>query len=354
LFASFAIAFAIKVPLFPLHTWLPDAHTQAPTSGSVILAAVLLKMGTYGFIRFAIPMFPYGASILAPYLVWLSVIGIVYGALVAYAQRDAKKLVAYSSVSHLGFVMLGVFAMNQEGLQGSIYQMVGHGISTGGLFLVIGILYNRRHTHLLSEFGGLWKKMPLFGAIFMLVMLSSAGLPGLNGFVGEFLVLIGMFKHAIALPSGATIFFTAHPVIITALAATGVIFGALYLLHLFQKLMLGTLSNPDNENITDIRGWDIVAFVPIIVLIVWMGVYPKPFLSRIAPSTVQMTQEFAAKFEASEAHREGLPVRVPELVSTSRPLVTPSVSTSFASIKRRFRLHRNTSPRPLSREDASL
>src|SRR5512140_924561 len=226
MFLAFDLSFAIKVPLFPLHTWLPDAHVQAPTAGSVILAGVLLKMGTYGFIRFCIPLFPEAAIRIAPYIAVLAVIGIVYGALVAMVQTDIKKLVAYSSVSHLGFVMLGIFSMTEEGLQGAIIQMVNHGLSTGALFLLVGMIYDRTHTRLISDYGGVAKVMPVFAAFFMIVSLSSIGLPGLNGFVGEFLVMIGSFKSTLI-----------DNRLFTAVAGLGIIFSAVYMLWMYQRVM---------------------------------------------------------------------------------------------------------------------
>ena len=271
LFAAFALAFAIKVPMFPLHTWLPDAHTEAPTGGSVILAGVLLKMGTYGFLRYAIPLFPHAAAEAMPILAALAAIGIVYGALVCMVQPDVKRLIAYSSVSHLGFVMLGMSALTVQGVEGSIYQMLNHGLSTGGLFLAIGVLYERRHTRQIAEFGGLWKQLPVYGALFMVVMLSSVGLPGLNGFVGEFLILIGAFHR--------------FP-IATAISTSGVILGAVYLLWTYQRVMLGPLTNPKNENLPDVSAREIAVFAPLIAMIFIMGLYPKPFLDRIEP-TVQ-------------------------------------------------------------------
>ncbi len=269
LFLAFAVAFAIKVPMFPFHTWLPLAHVEAPTAGSVILAAVLLKMGTYGFLRFALPLFPNAAFLLMPFLLVLAVVGIIYGALVAWAQPDVKKLVAYSSVSHLGFVMLGMLALNAEGLSGSLLQMVNHGISTGALFLAVGVLYERRHTRLISEYGGAWKVMPAFGVVFLLVMLSSIGLPGTNGFVGEFLVLVGAFR--------------VYPVY-AVVAATGVVLSAIYMLSMFQRVMFGPITNPKNEGITDLRPREWLVFLPLVVLIVALGVYPQPVLDKVEPS----------------------------------------------------------------------
>ncbi len=275
LFAAFALAFAIKVPMFPLHTWLPDAHTEAPTGGSVILAAILLKMGTYGFLRFAIPLFPEVAVEAMPIIAVLAVIGIIYGALVCMVQPDLKRLVAYSSVSHLGFVMLGMAALNLQGVQGSLYQMLNHGLSTGGLFLAVGALYERRHTRLIAEFGGLWAPLPVYGALFLVVMLSSVGLPGLNGFVGEFLILLGAFGR---FPWAAI------------LGTTGVILGAVYLLWMFQRVMFGPVTNPENKSLKDLSVREIAMFAPLVVLFVFMGLYPKPFLVRMEPS-VRLTLE---------------------------------------------------------------
>jgi NADH-quinone oxidoreductase subunit M len=269
LFAAFALAFAIKVPLFPFHTWLPDAHVQAPTGGSVILAGVLLKMGTFGFLRYAMPLFPEAVYFYGPTLVVLAVIGIIYGALVAMVQDDIKKLVAYSSVSHMGIVMLGLFSMNAMGVSGAVYQMLGHGLSTGGLFLIVGMLYERRHTRQIDAYGGLAKVMPLFAFTFMVVTFSSIGLPGLNGFVGEILVLMGSFEH--------------YPVA-TAFAATGVILGAVYMLWLYQRTMFGPVTHEVNQTLPDMNRREIAYMVPILFLIVAMGVYPQPFLDRMAPS----------------------------------------------------------------------
>ena len=272
LFLAFFIAFAIKVPLFPFHTWLPDAHVEAPTAGSVILAGVLLKMGTYGIVRFCLPLFPVGVVAYTPLIVTLSVIGIVYGALVAMVQPDLKKLVAYSSVSHLGFVVLGLFSLNDQGVQGAILQMVNHGLSTGALFLIVGMIYERRHTRMISDFGGLSKSMPIFTVFFMIVTLSSIGLPGLNGFVGEFMILLGSFV------SGK---FSRIYVVI---ATSGVVFAAVYMLWMFQRVMFGKLDNPKNQELKDLSIREIAVLVPIIVFIIWIGVYPKPFLSKIEKS----------------------------------------------------------------------
>jgi len=286
LFAAFALAFAIKVPMFPLHTWLPDAHTEAPTGGSVILAGVMLKMGTYGFLRFAIPLFPLAAREAMPIIVVLATIGIVYGALVSMVQPDLKRLVAYSSVSHLGFVMLGMAALNMQGVEGSIYQMLNHGLSTGALFLAVGVIYERRHTRLITEFGGLWQQLPIYGAIFMIVMLSSVGLPGLNGFVGEFLILLGAFgTHRVA----------------AAVAVSGVVLGAVYMLWMYQRVMFGPLENPANRQLKDLSRREIFVFAPILVMFFVMGLYPRPFLSRMEPSVQAYLMRLHQKMAVAEA-----------------------------------------------------
>ncbi len=272
LFLAFAAAFAIKVPMWPLHSWLPDAHVEAPTAGSVILAGVLLKLGTYGFVRFNLSMFPNAAIKLAPWIAGLAVIGILYGAAVSYAQKDAKKLVAYSSVSHLGFVMLGLFALNAQGIEGGILQMINHGLSTGALFLLVGMIYERRHTREMDAFGGLWKIMPIYGALMLIVTLSSMGLPGLNGFVGEFTILLGAFGSSYISPWFA------------GLAAAGIILAAIYLLFMFQKLFLGPLDKDENKILKDINWREILTLVPLLIFIFWIGLYPKPFFTIMGPA----------------------------------------------------------------------
>ncbi len=270
LFAAFALAFLIKVPVIPLHTWLPDAHTEAPTGGSVILAGVLLKLGAYGFLRLAVPLFPQAAYEALTFMAVLAVGGIVYGAMVALLQPDMKRLVAYSSVSHLGFVMLGLFAFNNTGISGSVLQMVNHGLSTGALFLLVGFIYERRHTRMIAEYGGLWSVMPIFAALFLVVTLSSIGLPGTNGFVGEFLILIGAFRTR---PWAG------------AVATLGVVLGAVYMLRLYKRVFFGEVTNEANRNLIDLSPREIAVMLPLIVMIFWIGLYPKPFLARIEPTT---------------------------------------------------------------------
>lgn len=305
-FIAFALAFAIKVPLFPFHTWLPDAHVQAPTAGSVVLAGVLLKFGVYGFLRFAMPLFPYGAATVAPYIAYVAVIGIVYGAFVAYAQSDVKKLVAYSSVSHLGFCMIGLFALNTQGIQGSIFAALSHGLTTSGLFLAIGVVYERRHTREMSQFGGLWKQMPVFAVLFLICMLGSVGLPGLSGFVGEFLTIFGTFIAEKSFPVGWE-HFIPHPMILAGIATSGVIFGAVYLLYMFQKMMFGPLDNEKNKVLKDLSKREIAVFMPLIIGIFVMGLYPQPFLSSMKPSVERFISRFHDKLAEPDgpAHLRG-------------------------------------------------
>lgn len=268
-FGAFALSFAIKVPMFPFHTWLPDAHVEAPTAGSVILAGILLKMGTYGFIRFAMPLFPQALFQLQPLLIVLSVIGIVYGALISMVQPDLKKLVAYSSVSHLGFVMLGLLALTPQSVEGAVYQMLNHGISTGALFFLVGMIYDRRHTRLIEDFGGLAKQVPIYTVVFLIVTFSSIGLPGTNGFVGEFLILLGSFRTA---------------PIASIIASSGVILAAIYMLWMVQRVFFGPLTNPENQNLKDLNVREMVVVMPLIVMIFWMGLYPKTFFVKLEPS----------------------------------------------------------------------
>jgi NADH-quinone oxidoreductase subunit M len=271
LFSAFFLAFAVKVPIFPFHTWLPDAHVEAPTAGSVILAGIMLKMGTFGFLRFALPLFP-GVAMdpkVRMIILVLALIGIIYGALVAMVQPDFKKLVAYSSVSHLGFVMLGIFALTLQSVQGALMVMINHGISTGALFLLVGIIYERKHSRLIDSYGGIARVVPLFAAILTFVSLSSIGLPGTNGFVGEFLVLIGSFRTYPGL---------------TIIATTGVIFAAVYMLWALQRILFNPLDKPDNEHLTDINKREFALLLPLIAVIIWLGVYPAPVLRRMEGS----------------------------------------------------------------------
>ena len=281
-FLAFFLGFAVKVPMFPFHTWLPDAHTDAPTAGSVILAAVLLKMGTYGFIRFSLPILPEATAAFVPWVAALSIIGIIYGALVAMAQHDWKRLVAYSSVSHMGMVMLGMFALTPVGITGSIVQQLNHGISTGALFLIVGIVYERRHTREIAEYGGLSKIMPAFAAVFLIMTMSSIGLPTLNGFIGEVLILQGIFV--------VNMWWAAA-------AATGIVLGAAYMLWLYQRTMFGNVDNPKNENLPDLNLREWATFVPLIILAVWIGLYPKPFIDRLDTSVDHVMSRVDAEYE---------------------------------------------------------
>ncbi|MFQ5739596.1 MAG: NADH-quinone oxidoreductase subunit M [Acidobacteriota bacterium] len=268
IFLAFFIGFAIKVPMFPFHTWLPDAHVEAPTAGSVILAAVLLKMGTYGFVRFSLPILPEASMDALPWLLSLSTIGIIYGALVAMMQKDMKKLVAYSSVSHLGFCMLGVFIATPVALEGGILQMINHGISTGALFLIVGIVYERRHTRMIAQYGGLSHTMPVYATIFLIMTMSSIGLPALNGFIGEFMILQGVFADQ------------ANRLWAVA-GATGIVLGAAYMLWLYQRVMFGRNDNPENQKLPDLNRRELATFVPLIILAFWIGLYPRTFLDYL-------------------------------------------------------------------------
>ena len=292
LFAAFALAFAIKVPIFPLHTWLPDAHVEAPTAGSVLLASVLLKVGTYGFLRFAVPFFPSVAlsPTVTALMVTLAVVGIIYGALVALVQPDFKKLVAYSSVSHLGFVMLGIWSGTVQGVQGALMVMISHGLSTGALFFLIGMMYERRHTRDIGAYGGIARVVPVFGILLTVVALSSIGLPGLNGFVGEFLVLLGSFGS--------------HPGA-TTIATTGVIFAAAYLLWAIQRILFNRLDRPENEGMLDLNPRELVVLIPLVAGIVWLGLYPGPVLRRMEPSARQFVETTAAGHAAGAMAEAG-------------------------------------------------
>jgi NADH-quinone oxidoreductase subunit M len=273
LFLAFALAFAIKVPMWMLHSWLPDAHTEAPTAGSVILAGVLLKMGAYGFLRFNLSLFPMVAVRLAPWIAGLAVVSILLGAIVSFGQRDFKRLVAYSSISHMGFIILGLFALNSQGVQGSIIQMINHGVSTGALFLIVGIIYERRHTRDMDAFGGLWSVMPVYGALALIISLSSMALPGLNGFIGEFTILLGAFESK-----------TLGSYFFAGAAAIGVILAAVYLLKMFQNVFLGPVKHEENRSLKDLTSLEVLVLAPLIVLIFFIGLYPHPLFQLMGPT----------------------------------------------------------------------
>ncbi len=322
-FGAFALAFAIKVPIFPLHTWLPDAHVEAPTGGSVILAGVLLKFGTYGFLRFALPMFPLAAAACAPLIVLLAVIGIIYGALMAYVQDDAKKLVAYSSVSHLGFVVLGIFSMTAVGVQGALYQMLAHGISTGGLFLGVGLLYDRRHTRKLADFGGLWAKTPVFAACFLVIVLASVGLPGLCGFVGEFMILLGTFTANKTWAATGLVGYFPAPKLMGAISASAVILAAMYLLTMYQKIFFGPLDKPENRDphVRDVHGAETWVFGIVVVAALFMGVFPQTFLSRSEKSVDAFMSGYRERLDDARRSPEAPSHIYPALATAPAPTI---------------------------------
>jgi NADH-quinone oxidoreductase subunit M len=290
-FLGFFVGFAIKVPMFPFHTWLPDAHVEAPTAGSVILAGVLLKMGTYGFVRLSLPLLPDATVKAVGWIGLLAIIAIVYGALVAMAQKDMKKLVAYSSVSHMGFVMLGMFALNEAGLRGSILQMINHGISTGALFLLVGIIYERRHNRMIAEYGGLAKVMPLYAMLFMIITLSSIGLPTLNGFIGEFTILIGAFHHSW---------------VWALFAASGIVLGAAYMLWMYQRVFFGELTNDKNKDLADLNRREQWTLIPLVIMAFWIGLYPKPFFNMMAPTVNRVLERVAAAVPERDSAAEAV------------------------------------------------
>ena len=310
LFLAFALAFAIKVPMFPFHTWLPDAHVEAPTAGSVILAGVLLKMGTYGFLRFSLPILPEATRYFLPWALGLALVGVIYGAMVALMQSDWKKLVAYSSVSHLGLTMVGIFALNHQGITGGVLQMLNHGLSTGALFLLVGIVYERRHTRRLDDYGGLWKVMPVFAVFFLLMTLSSIGMPFLpgNGFVGEFVILVGAFQLSNK--------------VWAVLAATGIVLGAVYMLWLYQRTMFGKLDREENRGLTDLSLRELATLLPLVALAFWIGVYPKPFFAVLEEPVDRLVQQveqryvFPPEAQPEFARAPGTP---PELARAEAP-----------------------------------
>ncbi len=299
IFLVFFVGFAIKVPMFPFHTWLPDAHVEAPTAGSVILAGVLLKMGTYGFVRFSLPILPAATIRLLPWLAGLSIVGILYGALVAMAQKDMKKLVAYSSVSHLGFVMLGIFSLNTAGINGGVLQMINHGLSTGALFLLVGVIYERRHTRMIADYGGISSEMPLFATIFMVITLSSIGLPTLNGFIGEFTILVGVFNRT---------WWWA------LLAVIGIVLGAAYMLWMYQRVFFGPLKNPENKGLDDLNGRELAYLLPIVAMCFWIGLYPKPFFEIMEKPVDYIVQKVDPEYAAAVAD-DGEPSADADLVA---------------------------------------
>ena len=285
-FAAFFAAFAVKVPMFPVHTWLPDAHVEAPTAGSIILAGILIKMGAYGFLRFSLPFFPDATIAWTPAIMALSVIAIIYGAYMAFAQTDFKKLIAYSSVSHMGFVTLGIFAMNLQGMEGGILQMLNHGVSTGALFLAVGVIYERTHTRLIADYGGIAAKVPVYATFLLIVTLSSIGLPGMNGFIGEFTILLGAFLH-----------YKPYAVI----ASLGIILGAGYMLWLYQRIAFGKVTNPHNEHLADMNMREVIAALPLVALVFFIGLYPNAAFSVMHVSVANLLQQVNAKMQSVPA-----------------------------------------------------
>jgi NADH-quinone oxidoreductase subunit M len=307
IFLAFFLGFAIKVPMFPFHTWLPDAHTDAPTAGSVILAGVLLKMGTYGFVRLSLPLLPESSQNMLGFIALLAIIGIIYGALVAMAQHDMKRLIAYSSVSHMGFLMLGIFALNVEGVSGGILQMINHGITTGALFLLVGIIYERRHTRDIAALQGLSTTVPIFAVFFGITMFSSIGLPGLNGFVGEFLILVGMFKTSVTY---------------TAFAVLGIVLGAAYMLWLYQRTMFGTPDTPENQTMRDMNWREIGYMLPLVILMFWIGLYPRPYLNLMQPTVQHYVTKMQARQQAAQSDTD--PVKTTRQVRAVTSATAPT------------------------------